>query len=181
MRLMNQVFRPYIGKFVVVYFDDILIYSRTDEEHYHHLNKIMKVLDREKLFGNLKKCTFFTKEVIFLAYVVAEDGFKVDNSKIEVIQSWPTPKSIHDVWSFQGLASFYRQFIKDFSTIMASMTEVVKGSSFQWSPKAQAAFEEVKEKLTKSAMLALPCFDKIFEVECDASGVGIGGVLVQEG
>ena len=165
----------------MVYFDNILIYSRTEEEHYHHLNEIMKVIDREKIFGNLKKSTFFTKEVIFLCYVATEGEIKLDNSKIKAIQSWPTPKSIHDVRGFHGSASFFRRFIKDFSTIMASMTEVVKGSSFQWSPKAQAAFEEVKEKLTKSAMLALPCFDKIFEVECDASGVGIGGVLVQEG
>ena len=107
MMLMHQVFRPYIGKFVVVYFD-ILIYSRTEEEHYHHLNEIMKVIDREKIFGNLKKSTFFTKEVIFLCYVATEGEIKLDNSKIKAIQSWPTPKSIHDVWSFHGLASFYR-------------------------------------------------------------------------
>ena len=105
---MNQVSRPYIGKFVVVYFDDILIYSWTEEEHYHHLNEIMKVLDREKLFGNLKKFTFFTIKVIFLGYVVTGDGTKVDNSKIEAIQKWPTPKSTHNVRSFHGLALFYR-------------------------------------------------------------------------
>jgi len=108
MRLMNQVFRPYIGKFIVVYFNGILIYSQTEGEHYHHLNEIMKVLDRQKLFGNLKKCTFVTKEVIFLGYVVTGDGIKVDNSKIDAIQSWPTTESIHDVRSFHGLASFYR-------------------------------------------------------------------------
>jgi len=166
---------------VLVYFDDILIYSRTEEENYHHINEIIKVLDREKLFGNLKKCTLFTKEVIFLGYAVTGEGIKVDDNKIDVIQTWPTLKAIHNIRRFHGLASFYRRFIKDFNTIMAPMTEVLKGSFFQWSSKAQAAFEEVKDKLTKAPLLALPCFDKVFEVECDASVIGIGVLLVQEG
>jgi len=181
MRLMNQVFRPFIGKFVVVYFDDILIYSRSEEEHLDHLTQVMLVLDEQKLFGNLKKCTFFTPEITFLGYIVSIDGVKVDESKIEAIRSWPVPKSIRDVRSFHGLASFYRRFIRNFSTITAPMTEVIKGTSFRWTPKAQAAFEEVKRLLTQAPVLTLPCFDKIFEVECDASGVGIGGVLTQEG
>jgi len=181
MRLMNQVFRPFIGKFVVVYFDDILIYSRSEQEHYQHLSEIIQALEREKLYGNLKKCTFSVKQVIFLGYVVSEDGIKVENNKIEAIQSWPIPRSIHDVWSFHGLASFYRWFIRDFSTIMASMTKMIKGSSFHWTSRAQEAFQEVKTKLTQAPVLALPCFTTVFEVECDASGIGIGGVLVQEG
>jgi len=124
------VFRPYIGHFVVVYFDDILIYSKSEEEHQHHLAEIMRVLEKEKLFGNLKKCTFFTNEVTFLGYVITPPGICVDESKVEAIRSWPAPKSIHDVRSFHRLASFYRWFIRNFSTIMAPMTEVIKGSSF---------------------------------------------------
>ena len=108
MRLMNQVFRPYIGHFVVVYFNDILIYSKSEEEYQHHLGEIMSVLEREKLYGNLKKCTFFSHEVTFLGYVVTPNGIRADENKAEAIRSWPTPKSIHEVRSFHGLASFYR-------------------------------------------------------------------------
>ena len=145
MMLMNQVFRvfrPYIGRFVVVYFDNILIYGKNEEEHQSHLGQIMKVLEKEKLFGNLKKCTFFSNEVAH--------GIHVDESKAEAIRSWPTPKSIHNVRSFHGLASFYRQFISNFGSIMAPMIEVIKGSSFKWNPKAQVAFEEINLKLTQA-------------------------------
>jgi len=174
---MNQVFRPYIGKFMVVYFDDILIYSKNEHEHQDHLTQVMLVLEREKLFGNLKKCAFFIPEVTFLGYIVTGEGIKADESKVEAIWSWPIPKSIHDVRAFHGSTSFYRRFIRGFGTIMPHMAEVIKKTSFVWMPKAQAAFEEIKARLTQALVLSLPCFSKVFEVECDASGVGISGVL----
>jgi len=141
----------------------------------------MMVLEKEKLFGNLKKCTFFTPKVACLGYIIMAQGIKVDGRKIEAIWSWPISKSIHDVQSFHGLASFYRRFIQNFSTIMSAMNEVLKGTSFKWNPKAQYTFKEIEDKLTKASVLTLPCFTKVFEVECDASSLGIGGVLIQEG
>jgi len=135
MRLMNQVFKPYIGRFVVVYFDDIMIYSKSEEELRNHLTQIMMALEGDRLFGNLKKCTFFTNEITFLGYIVTAHRTKVNESKVEVIQSWPTPKRIHEVQSFHGLASFYRPFIRNFSSIMAPMAKFIKGPSLNETQK----------------------------------------------
>jgi len=120
IRLMNHVFRPFIGRFVVVYFDDILIYYKTEEEHLEHFKEIIQVLEREKFYGNLYKCTFFTYKVTFLGYIVNAKGIDVDESKVEAIRNWPIPKGIHDVRSFNRLTSFYKRFIiKNFRTVMA--------------------------------------------------------------
>ncbi|GKV50168.1 hypothetical protein SLEP1_g56881 [Rubroshorea leprosula] len=181
MRLMNQVFRPFIGKFVVVYFDDILVYSKNEQEHLDHLRQVFEVLREQKLYANLKKCSFLTTSVTFPGYIITAQGIKMDPSKIDAIVSWPTPTSMHDVRSFHGLASFYQRFIKNFSSIVAPITDSLKGDKFSWSDKAQQSFEELKRKLTETSVLALPNFDLMFEVDCDASNVGIGAVLSQEG
>ncbi|GLT54897.1 hypothetical protein SLA2020_280560 [Shorea laevis] len=181
MRFMHQVLRPYMGKFVVVYFDDILIYSSSLETHLEHLREVFETLRKECLYVNRKKCSFITTSVTFLGFVVSTDGVHADQSKVTAILEWPTPKSLHDVRSFHGLASFYRRFIRNFSTLIAPITECLKGQTFQWTEEADASFQLVKQKMTESPVLALPDFEKIFEVNCDASGVGIGGVLSQEG
>ena len=112
--------------------------------------------------------------------MVSAQGIHVDEDKIKAIQEWPVPTSIQQVRSFHGLPSFYRRFVKNFSSIITPMVEVVKGKTFEWNGAAQAAFEEVKRRLTSAPVLALPSFAKTFEVECDASGVEIGAVLTQE-
>jgi len=132
MRLMNEVLRPVIGKFVIVYFDDILVYSRDEQEHVDHLHQVLSILAQEKLYGNLEKCHFFTPQVIFLGYVVSAQGIHVDEDKVKAISEWPTPISIHQPQSFRGLASFYRRFVKDFSSIVSRMTDVLKGKIFEW-------------------------------------------------
>src|SRR3954468_7150273 len=182
MRLMNHVLREFIGRFVIVYFDDILIYSKNSDDHIAHLNSVLNVLRKEKLFANLKKCTFCTDKVVFLGFVVSAQGIQVDEEKIRAIQEWPSPKSVSEVRSFHGLASFYRRFIKDFSSIAASLTEVIKKNvGFKWEEEQEKAFQLLKDKLTHAPLLALPDFNKTFDVDCDASGTGIGADLMQEG
>ena len=126
MRLMNHVMKPFIGKFVVVYFDDVLVYSKSLDEHVKHLQCVFDVLRKEKLYANLEKCSFGVHKVVFLGFVVSSRGVEVDESKIDAIKNWPTPKTVGKVTSFHGLISFYRCFVKGFSTIVAPLTEVIK-------------------------------------------------------
>ena len=126
MRLMNHVLRAFIGRFVVVYFDDILIYNKCLDDHIEHLKSVLNVFQKEKLFASLKKCTFCTDKLVFLDFVVSASGIQVDEDKIRAIQEWPSSTSVGVVRSFHGLASFYRRFIKDFSSIATPLAEVIK-------------------------------------------------------
>jgi len=178
-RLMNHVFGAFIGKFVVVYFDDILIYNKNLNEHLDHLRNVLNVLRREQLYANLKKCTSYMETFVFHGYVVTAQGIEMDEEKVNVIRDCPTPKSVSEVRSFHGLASFYRRFVKDFSTITAPLTEIVKKSvGFKWNDEQDKAFNLLKDKLCSIPVLALPNFTRAFEVECDASSIGIGAVLM---
>ena len=182
MRLMIHVLREFLGKYVVVYFDDILIYSRSLDEHVMHVRAVLDVLRKEKLFANIKKCSFCLDRVNFLGFIVGMHGVEVDSEKVKVIKEWPKPTNVSQVRSSHGLASFYRRFIKDFSTIAAPLNELVKKNVvFHWGDAQDHAFNLLKENLCNAPLLVLPNFDKIFEIECDASGVGIGAVLMQEG
>jgi hypothetical protein len=119
MRVMNQAFRPFIGKFVVVYFGDILIYSSNQEQHLQHVREVLGVLRKEKFYASPTKCSFLKDSVLFLGYVVSKDGLAVDESKVAAVRDWPIPTTLHEVRSIYGLVSFYRRFIHNFSTIMA--------------------------------------------------------------
>ena len=126
MRLMNEVPREFIGKFVIVYLDDILIYSKSEDEHLKHLAIVMKKLQQEKMLINMKKSSFMKTELIYLGFVISANELKMDLRKVKVIKNWPSPRNVFEVRSFHGLASFYRKFIRNFSGISAAMMDTVK-------------------------------------------------------
>ena len=168
MRVMTHVLQPLIGKFLVVYFDDILIYSQSKEEHLTHLRQVFLTLHEAKLYVNLKKCSFMQPHVLFLGFTMSEHDISADPEKARFIREWPEPQSITETHSFHGLASFYRRFIRGFSTIMAPITECLKNKEFQWSNAAIQAFREIKVRMTEAPVLRYPDFTKVFEVACDA-------------
>jgi hypothetical protein len=179
---MNEVLRPFIVLFVVVYFDDILINNKSMEDHLKHLSAVFDELCAARLFANMDKCIFCTQRVSFLGYVVTPQGIEVYSRKIAAIQEWPTPTTVTQVRSFLGLADFYCRFVRDFSSIAAPLHELTKRDvPFPWSDSQEVAFRTLKDKLTHAPLLQLPDFNKVLELECDASGIGLGAVLLQEG
>jgi hypothetical protein len=154
MRLMNEVLRSFIGKFVVVYFDDILIYSKSLDEHIEHLRTIFGALCVARLFANHEKCTFCTDRVAFLGYVVTPQGIEVGEAKIEAIKSYPIPATLTQLWSFIGLAGFYQHFVRDFSTIAAPLNGLMKkGVPFYWGAAQEYSFNTLIDKLTHAPLL----------------------------
>lgn len=159
-------------KFVVEYFDDILVYSRDPNMHVEHLRNFFEVLREQKLYANFIKCEFLTDNLIFLGYVISLAGIKVDPKKITIVLDWPTPKSIQDILSFHELASFYRRFIRNFSSLVEPITVCLKLRVFKWTMEADNSFQAIKKLMTETPMLALSYYHKAFKVECDASFMG---------
>jgi len=138
-------------------------------------------LKEEELLINLKKCTFLQKDLVYLGFVFFKEGLKMDPEKVKEILDWQTPKCTFDIWSISGLVSFYRKFIQNFNLICAPLVECMKKGTFQWATTTTKSFEDFKKKVSEQLVLALPYFDKVFQVDCDASGTPIGAILSQEG
>ena len=141
MDLMNRVFKPFLDQFVIVFIDDILVYSKSKEEHEQHLKVVLQILREHRLYAKFSKCEFWLNEVAFLGHIISKEGIKVDPRKIEAIQQWPRPTSVTEIRSFLGLAGYYRRFVKDFSKIAAPLTKrTQKNVQFQWSDDCEESF-----------------------------------------
>ncbi|GJU73987.1 putative reverse transcriptase domain-containing protein [Tanacetum coccineum] len=170
MDLMNRVCKPYLDKFVIVFIDDILIYSKSKKEHEEHLRQILKLLKKEELYAKFSKCEFWISRVQFLGHVIDCRGIHVDPAKIESIKDWASPKTPTEIRQFLGLAGYYRRFIEGFSKIAKTMTKLTqKGVKFDWGDKQEVAFQLLKQKLCSAPILALPEGSEDFIAYCDAS------------
>ena len=183
MTLMNSIFRDYLGKFVLVFIDDILIYSKNEEEHKQHLKQVFEILREHKLYAKLSKCVFFTSRVEFLGHVISDEGVSVDPRKVTAVAEWPIPKDKTEVRSFLGLASYYRRFVKGFSKITAPMTNLLKGKNnvIDWTPECDSSFQTLKLMLIQTLVLTIMEPLKGNIVLCtDASDLAIGAILMQD-
>lgn len=176
---MNLIFRPYLHHFIIIFFDDILIYSASFEAHLSHLEIAFQVLLDNYFVLKLAKCFFVQPQVEYLGHMVSRRGVEPVASKVTAIHQWSVSHSIKVVRSFLGLARFYRRFIRCYATIAAPIVKTATIEPFVWTPQAQLAFEQLKQALSTAPVLALPDFSLSFTVKTDASGIGMGVVLSQ--
>ena len=182
MDLMNRVCRSFLDKFVIIFIDGILIYSKTSGDHSQHLRQILETLRKEKLYEQFSKFEFWIRKVDFLGHVVSKDIIHVDPSKIKAIEDWSAPRTPTEIQQFLGLAGYYRRFIQNFSKIAKPLTTLTqKGVTFNWEERQDAAFQTLKQALCSAPILSLPEGTKDFVVYRDASNQGLGCILMQRG
>jgi hypothetical protein len=182
MSLMNGIFWKYLDRFVQVFLDDILIYSKNEREHEEHLQIVLSYLRENKLYGKLSKCSFFQKEIHYLGHIISGEGISVDPEKVKAIMEWPVPKNSHEVRSFMGLVGYYWIFVEGFSKIEKPITTLkFKGVRYEWTEECDSAFIELKRLLTSVPILQVSDIEKDFTVYTDASKQGLGAVQMQDG
>jgi hypothetical protein len=179
--LMNYIFKPFLRKLVLVFFDDILIYNKYWEEHVQLVDIVLELLEEKQLYSKPSKCAFGVQEVEYLGHIVSHEGVKVDPNKIKSMREWPIPKTLKKLKGFLGLTGYYCNFVKNYGQIVAPPTTLLKKEAFSWTQEATKSFEKLKEAMRTTPLLATPDFTKTFTVECDALGHGIGVVLMQQG
>lgn len=179
---MNKTLASLLRKCVLVFFDDILVYSPTWELHLHHIELVLQLLSQDSWQVKLSKCSFGQQEITYLGHIVSEAGVSTDPSKVATVVSWPVPATIKALRGFLGLAGYYRKFVKNFGVLAKPLTELLrKNVVFVWTSQHDTAFQALKQALSSAPVLALPNFHKPFSIETDASGKGIGAVLQQDG
>ena len=182
MDLMNRVFSPYLDKFVIVFIEDILVYSGSPEEHEEHLRIVLHILRKRQLYSKFSKCQFWLDKIAFLGHVILAEGISVDPQKIEAIVNWKPPTNVSEVRSFLGWAGYYRKFVERFLKIATPLTNLLKkDQKFEWSDTYQHSFEELRQRLTIAPVLALPSGKDGYVVYSDALRQGLGCVLMQNG
>ena len=182
MDLMNRLFSPYLDKFVIVFIDDILVYSGSPEEHAEHLQTVLQILRERQLYAKFSKCQFWLDKVAFLGHVISAEGISLDPQKIEAIVNWKPPTNVSEVRNFLGLAGYYKKFVEGFSKIATPLTNLLKKDQiFKWSDTCQHSFEELRQGLMTTPVLALPSGKDGYVVYSDASRQGLGCVLMQDG
>jgi hypothetical protein len=179
--LMNELLHDFIRHFVLVFFDDILIYSNSWSSHLQHVRAVLQCLREHKLAIKQSKCSFSAASVAYLGHVITAQGVAMDAEQVAVVQAWQTMCSVRAVRGFLGLTRYYRKFIQSYRDIAGPLTQLLKREAFCWTPPAAAAFDSLKATLTTTPVLQLPDFTKTFMVDCDASGSGFGVVLHQGG
>nr|GFA70755.1 reverse transcriptase [Tanacetum cinerariifolium] len=182
MDLMNRIFHEFLDKFVIVFIDDILVFSKSKEEHEDHLRTVLQTLRQEKLYAKFSKCEFWLSSVAFLGHIFSAEGITMDPAKVEAITKWPRPTSVTEVRSFLGLAGYYRRFVKGFSRLALPLTKLMrKGEKFVWNEEREKSFEELKQRLVSAPVLTLPSGSGGFPIYRDAFKNGLGCVLMQHG
>ncbi|GJZ83480.1 putative nucleotidyltransferase, ribonuclease H [Tanacetum coccineum] len=182
MDLMNRVFHEYFNIFVIVFIGDILVYSKTREEHEDHLRIVLEILRQKKLYAKFSKCDFWLGQVAFLGHIVLADGITMDPAKVEAITKWPRPTIVTKVRSFLGLAGYYRRFVEGFLLVALPLMKLMrKGEKFVWNEEREKSFEELKRRLVSSPVLTLPSGTGGYQIYSDASKKGLGCVLMQHG
>ncbi|GAU44596.1 hypothetical protein TSUD_187860 [Trifolium subterraneum] len=179
--LMNHIFQHVLRRYVLVFFDDILIYSSTWQDHLKHLDALLTILQDNTLYVKLSKCSFGVLEIEYLGHIVTGQGVSMDKDKINNVINWPVPTNVKQLRGFLGLTGYYRRFIKSYAKIASPLTDLLKKEAYQWNDQAALAFQQLKTAVTTAPVLALPNFKMPFILETDASGVGIGAVLHQQG
>ena len=175
--LMNRGFKDCLDTFVIVLIDDILVYSKTDQEHFW---KVLATLRENKLYAMFSKCEYWLRQVFFLGHIVTKDGVSIDTIKVEAVTKWERPTTITSVQSFLGLAGYYRWFVQDSTRIASPLTQLTrKGVSFIWNDACETSFQNQKERLVTAQVLTVPKSSKGYVIYSDASKKGLGCVLMQ--